>query len=269
MHGTHLLPELATALALGAVALGAARAVPACQATPDDTVIGLPRPVRTGGMPLAEAIARRRSVRDFTARPLSTRSLSQLCWAAQGITGQDEGLRAAPSAGALYPITIFVALPEAVHRYDPGEHALRRHRRGDRRAALRAAALGQSCVGGAPACMIVTIDVARSASKYGRWAERYCLLEAGHAAPRSACPSGCARSTCSRWVIRPMAPTSLDHGHESPSRSLETPGLARRTIESRVVPADRRERESRHVGPEDGQVPRLRPIAPARQVVPV
>ncbi|MHC5004453.1 MAG: SagB/ThcOx family dehydrogenase [Planctomycetota bacterium] len=182
MHGTHLLPELATALALGAVALGAARAVPACQATPDDTVIGLPRPVRTGGMPLAEAIARRRSVRDFTARPLSTRSLSQLCWAAQGITGQDEGLRAAPSAGALYPITIFVALPEAVHRYDPGEHALRRHRRGDRRAALRAAALGQSCVGGAPACMIVTIDVARSASKYGRWAERYCLLEAGHVA---------------------------------------------------------------------------------------
>ncbi len=67
--------------------------------------IALPSPARSGHMSLEEALARRRSVREFSNKPLSEQEVSQLLWAAQGIT-HPEGLRTAPSAGALYPLEL-------------------------------------------------------------------------------------------------------------------------------------------------------------------
>ena len=67
--------------------------------------IVLPAPARSGHMSLEEALARRRSVREFSNKPLSDQDVSQLLWAAQGIT-HPEGLRTAPSAGALYPLEL-------------------------------------------------------------------------------------------------------------------------------------------------------------------
>jgi len=58
-------------------------------------------------MSLAEAIARRRSVRRYGVESLSFSHLSKVLWAAQGITDA-QGLRAAPSAGATYPLEVFV-----------------------------------------------------------------------------------------------------------------------------------------------------------------
>jgi len=144
--------------------------------------IFLPTAETRGVMSAAEAIFRRRSHREFAPARLSIRQVSQLCWAAQGITEAAEGLRTAPSAGALFPITVFVIDPNGLYRYEPRSHRLDRVLAGDIRAELRAAALDQECVGSAPLCLVIAIDIARSAVKYGRRAERYCLLEAGHVA---------------------------------------------------------------------------------------
>jgi SagB-type dehydrogenase family enzyme len=142
----------------------------------------LPTAETRGVMSAAEALFRRRSHREFAPARLSIGQVSQLCWAAQGITDPAEGLRTVPSAGALFPITVFVIDHNGLYRYEPKSHRLDRVLAGDIRAELQAAALDQECVGSAPLCLVIAIDIARSAVKYGQRAERYCLLEAGHAA---------------------------------------------------------------------------------------
>lgn len=133
-------------------------------------------------MSLIEALAGRRSQRAFSARSLSREQVSQLCWAAQGITGKAEGLRTAPSAGALFPVTLFIVDGRGAYEYNPYLHTLRDVLLGDVRAALQTAALDQECIGNTPACFVVAMDVSRTATKYGYRAERYCLLEVGHVA---------------------------------------------------------------------------------------
>ena len=145
--------------------------------------IDLPLPEPRGGMPLAEALAHRRSRREFTAHRPTPGQVAQLCWVAQGITEGEHGLRTAPSAGATYPITLFVVEPTGVYRYDPSGHRLHRLVVGDVRARLRASAENQPCVGEAPLCLVLAVEPAVVAARYGRrrgW--RYALLEAGHAA---------------------------------------------------------------------------------------
>ena len=142
----------------------------------------LPEPQTRGGMPVAEALATRRSHREFADDPVSIDYIAQLCWAAQGITDSADSLRTAPSAGAMFPVTVFVVTHEGAYEYRPRNHSLRLVLEGDIRGSLQQAALGQGCVGSAPICIVITIDVSRTASKYGRRAERYCLLEAGHVA---------------------------------------------------------------------------------------
>jgi SagB-type dehydrogenase family enzyme len=135
-----------------------------------------------GGMPLTEALGRRRSRREFVERPLSREHISQLCWAAQGITDHEERHRAAPSAGALFPLHLLVVGSDGVCEYDPEQHALRRTASADVRARLRGASFEQGCVGEAPICIVISVELGRTAPTYGDRAERYCLLEAGHVA---------------------------------------------------------------------------------------
>ncbi|MHC4217390.1 MAG: SagB/ThcOx family dehydrogenase [Planctomycetota bacterium] len=144
--------------------------------------VALSRPDTSGGMSVTEAIARRRSHRDFEATALTSDEIAQLCWAAQGITDPARARRAAPSAGALYPMAVYVVDRRGIFEYLPDRHALRRVATGDERGKLQAAALGQAGVGGAPLCMVLTMNVEITAAKYGRMATRYCLLEAGHIA---------------------------------------------------------------------------------------
>ena len=130
---------------------------------------------------LADTLARRRSVRDFAPLPLSKSEVLMLCWAASGIT-DDEGLRTTPSAGAMCPMTLLVVDADGVFEYLPEKASLQLRHRGDVRAKLQAAALDQPCVGHAPCCLVLVMDVESMALKYGPRAERYCFLEAGHAA---------------------------------------------------------------------------------------
>ncbi len=144
-------------------------------------VIRLPEPDTTGGASLTESLAKRRSIRDFDPKPLSVEQISQLLWAAQGITQARWGLRTAPSAGALYPLEIYVVLPEGAYHYDPRQHELKRVIEGDKRHALQRAALGQQAVGSAPVVFAFAGVYERTSIKYGKRATRYVDMEAGHA----------------------------------------------------------------------------------------
>ncbi len=142
----------------------------------------LPPPVVKGRMSLEEAIAARRSVREFTDKPLTVEQISQLCWAGQGITDPKSRLRAAPSAGALYPIELYVVTASGVDHYEPESHRLERHLPGDVRRSLRREALDQTALSDAPVCVAIAAVVQRTARKYRGRAERYCYIEAGHVA---------------------------------------------------------------------------------------
>jgi len=139
----------------------------------------LPEPQREGGASLAHVLASRRSLRVFGARPLDDRELGQLLWAAQGVT---DGHRAAPSAGALYPLTIRVVDARGVWRYDPIDHVVIRELGGDQRGAVADSSYGQPAVRSAPVTLVISADITISATKYGARAERFATLEAGHVA---------------------------------------------------------------------------------------
>jgi len=136
----------------------------------------------SGKMPLEQTIAMRRSIRDFAAKTLTPEQISQLCWAGQGITEPATGYRAAPSAGALYPIELYLVTGEGVYHYLPREHALETHLTDDVRRPLQRASIDQESVGEATLTVAITAVVDRSARKYRGRAERYCFIEAGHVA---------------------------------------------------------------------------------------
>lgn len=132
-------------------------------------------------VPLSVALANRRSVREYAEDPLTQAEIDRLMWAAQGISSR-EGLRTAPSAGALYPLTVYVALRDGVYRYEPAGNRTSRLWSADLRVPLGTAALGQVWLSRAPAVFVISGDASRTAVKYGARAERYVLMEAGHAA---------------------------------------------------------------------------------------
>ena len=153
----------------------------------DDARIALPRAETSGEMPVEEALKKRRSVREFRRGGLTLDDVAQLLWAGQGVT-RGHVYRTAPSAGALYPLKLYLAagqvdgLRPGIYRYSPKRHALIRVAAGDRRDALAAAALDQDWVRRAPAVLVITGIYARSAMKYGQRAKRYTHIEVGHVA---------------------------------------------------------------------------------------
>ena len=141
----------------------------------------MPAQRRADGMSLEEALAKRRSVRDFREEPLTDQQIAQLCWAAQGVTDKRSGKRTCPSAGALYPLELRVVTREGVCRYIHARHGLVEQLKGDLRGKLAAAALRQRWIKEAPAVFVITAVVSRTEKKYGDRAARYVHMEAGHA----------------------------------------------------------------------------------------
>lgn len=138
-------------------------------------------------MALDAALQHRRSVREYAPDFLTLSEVSQLLWAAQGIT-DSQGLRAAPSAGALYPLETYLVahdvkgLAPGLYRYRPTGHELHLAGELSGREQLAAAALGQDCVRDAPAVVLITAVYERTTRKYGKRGIRYVHMEAGHAA---------------------------------------------------------------------------------------
>jgi len=148
--------------------------------------IRLPTPQRDGKMSLERCLHLRRSVRAFAEAPLRLDEVSQLLWAAQGVTGEG-GLRTAPSAGARYPLEVYFlagkveGLAAGIYKYRPAGHSLRQVAGGDRRRDLAQAALGQQFIAEAPGVFVIAGVYERTAQRYGERASRYVHIEVGHA----------------------------------------------------------------------------------------
>ena len=153
-----------------------------CEAAEPGKSTSLPAPRTEGEVSVEETLLRRRSVRSFSDRALTLEELSQLCWAAQGMTKKSTGFRTAPSAGATYPLELYVFTQNGVFRYDPRSHSLEEKETRDRRADLCRASFGQRCVAEAPVVFVMTAILERTSRRYGRRAERYVHMEAGHVA---------------------------------------------------------------------------------------
>lgn len=148
-------------------------------------IIRLPAPKTDGETSVEKALRERRSIREFKRQPLSLAEVSQLLWAAQGITGSG-GVRTAPSAGALYPLELYLVagsvegLTEGVYKYRPDGHELIRSVEGDKRIELSRAALGQTSVRDAGAVLLLTAVYERTTARYGERGILYVHIEIGH-----------------------------------------------------------------------------------------
>lgn len=147
----------------------------------------LPNPSLKGGFSLEQLLVRRRSIREYPDKALTLTEVGQLLWSAQGIT-HSQGFRSAPSAGALYPLELYIVagqvdgLPSGVYHYQVQQHQLLKISDTDIRKDLAKAALSQSWVNNAAAVIVFTADYDRTTRKYGKRGKRYVHIEVGHAA---------------------------------------------------------------------------------------
>ncbi len=142
--------------------------------------IMLPQPELESNISLEEALNSRRSVRNFSSKELSLNQISQILWAAQGITQESTGFRTSPSAGALYPLEIFLLKSDGVFHYIPDGHKIIKLNPDDLRPDLVQGVLFQGFVADAPVNIIITAVYERTTAKYGNRGIRYVHLEAGH-----------------------------------------------------------------------------------------
>jgi SagB-type dehydrogenase family enzyme len=153
---------------------------------PEAQQIPLPDPHGYRGLSVEEAIGVRRSQRALLDQPISLEELSRLLHAAQGITQSQGELRAAPSAGALYPIDLYVAvrkvtsLEPGLYHYAVRGHGLELIKAGDASADVMSAGLAQGQLGQASVCLILAATFQRTRWKYHQRSYRYVLIEAGH-----------------------------------------------------------------------------------------
>jgi SagB-type dehydrogenase family enzyme len=172
-----LFIAFALALSVSSVGLRSALADP----------VKLPEPKYDSKVSVERALFERRSIRNYADEAMTLADVSQLLWAAQGIT-DPAGYRTAPSAGALYPLEVYLiagkvtTLPAGIYRYKPRGHELVKVVDGDKRAELANAALGQTALKQAPASLVMTAFYERTTSKYRDRGIRYVHMEAGHAA---------------------------------------------------------------------------------------
>ena len=149
--------------------------------------ISLPEPRLDGDVSLEQTLLERRSTRSYTGEPVTLQEISQLLWAAQGITNA-AGFRTAPSAGALYPLELYVVagdvtgLEPGVYHYLPKQHELVQLVEGDIRTELSDIALSQTCVKDGAISVVMTAIYERTTGKYGDRGIRYVHIEVGHAA---------------------------------------------------------------------------------------
>ena len=160
------------------------------RSTPDVAAgewLALPQPAFDSQTSIEKALLERRSIRDYSSESLSITEISQLLWAAQGIT-RPGGYRTAPSAGALYPLEVYLIsgnidqLPAGVYIYHPEGHKLELQMEGDVRQELSSAALNQESVQNAPAVILISAVYERTTGKYGQRGIQYVHMEVGSVA---------------------------------------------------------------------------------------
>lgn len=148
----------------------------------------LPKAKTEGTVAVEQAIDQRRTVRSYMPKMLTLDQLAQLLWSAQGITGNEGVKRTAPSAGALYPMDVYVVagancvarIEAGVYHYEPHGHMLSRLVKKDLRDGVARAALSQMWMARAPVNLVISAEYNRVGIKYGERGVRYAMIEAGH-----------------------------------------------------------------------------------------
>jgi SagB-type dehydrogenase family enzyme len=148
----------------------------------------LPKPNFNGEMALEAALKNRRTIRAFRPEPISTEFVSQMLWAAYGVTEQGGFKRSAASGGALYPLDLYAVIGESgvsgvaqgLYHYQPLAHRLDMLSDKDLRQELAKASLGQIWMARAPVSLVITAEFSRICRKYGERGKRYALIETGH-----------------------------------------------------------------------------------------
>ena len=164
---------------------------------PENEIINLPEPDYFSNTSIEETLLERRSIRSYTEEPLTIKEISQIFWAAYGVTFYEEGmpeqlrggLKTAPSAGATYPLEIYVVvknvthLPVGIYKYKPDGHKLLKISDDDKRNELYKAAYHQEMIRDAPASLVYSAIFKRTTQRYGeRGRERYVCMDLGHSA---------------------------------------------------------------------------------------
>ena len=159
--------------------------------------VQLPKAKFASDYSIEKVLNERRSVRSYEDEPLTLEEVSQLLWSAYGITYSREGmpdfirggLKTAPSAGARYPLEIYLVagnvkgLLPGIYWYVPEGHVIHRLADGDVRSDLMAACLSQKFAGEAPVSLVWSAVYERCTEKYGeRGQERYVCMDLGHSA---------------------------------------------------------------------------------------
>jgi nitroreductase len=147
--------------------------------------IVLSSPDTTGGMPLHQALSQRHSVRSFTEQELTLAQISQILWAANGITRPEIGKRTAPSPMATFPARIYLANKKGVYLFDPKGLKLTLFLEGDQRSRLST----QKSVLTAPISLIAVSDMEKTKRtleerwkgipESEKWATFFCVAEGG------------------------------------------------------------------------------------------
>jgi SagB-type dehydrogenase family enzyme len=157
----------------------------------DSNIILLPSPTLKGSVSVEEAINMRRTKREFSEGSLTIEEWGQILWAAQGITlNGDMKKRTAPSAGALYPLDIYLVLSKSamgplkagVFHYLPLKHALKPISDKDFTKEVAKISLYQYWMAETPGMILITAEYSRITGKYGDRGIRYAHIEAGHVA---------------------------------------------------------------------------------------
>lgn len=151
-------------------------------------LIALPKPSTRGNVSIEETLASRRSIRSYADRPLSLQVLSQILWSAQGISESSKKYRTAPSAGATFPLELYIlidkvdTLQPGIYQYQPLEHSIKLIHRGDFKTPIREKAARQGSISQAPFTLIFCADYDKIRPRYRERSERYVFMEIGHAA---------------------------------------------------------------------------------------
>ncbi len=142
--------------------------------------IDLPAPGSKGEKSLEELLEARRSIRDFKDGKVGLKEISQILYAAQGINRRRG--RTVPSAGACYPLEIYLFSAEGLFRYEPDGHAFIEIKEGDFRKELASAALGQGFIADAQLSVVIAAVFERVTARYGERGIKYVFMEVGHCA---------------------------------------------------------------------------------------
>ncbi|MFO8062295.1 MAG: SagB/ThcOx family dehydrogenase [bacterium] len=156
--------------------------------------VKLPQPETGEGISLSEALLNRQSVRNYLEKSMTLKEVSQLLWAGYGINRKNTripqlrgGFRTAPSAGALYPLELYLVvfnvdgLEEGLYHYNPADHSLELLKGGNLKNKLFEAALSQNAVKRSAACIVYSAVYSRTTGKYSdRGEERYVPMDLGH-----------------------------------------------------------------------------------------